>query len=444
MNLETARQIVQGLAGALKGLRLYNAQHPALVRQVQALMTALLSHSGGRDPVRLGVVEGVLFLGDHLFPPDQQAPQDLAELFEKLALEGVVFEPGVTPQDLLGFASLLSRGDVAGDALVDAVAAQGIQHIRPQPLKPREEEPEGKPRQVYGRAIKVMETIFHDVRLGKIPSSEEAMKAVKAMAQLTIADPHALFALSMLKDYDNYTFTHSVNVSVIALTVGRACGLDEEQLRILGLGGLLHDLGKLKVDVAIITKPGRLTDAEFEEIKRHPLTGSDLAKEMEGVTPEVVDIVLGHHLRYDRTGYPADARGHLFGSMTDMAAIADTYDALTTLRSYQRPVTPRKAVERLREIAGSVLHPEFTQKFIDSLGTYPVGTLVRLDSNEIALVVRVGAKDPDAVELKILQDGDGQRLDPPGRLELSGAEAVRIVAEVDPFVKGIDVISYFE
>jgi HD-GYP domain-containing protein (c-di-GMP phosphodiesterase class II) len=234
-----------------------------------------------------------------------------------------------------------------------------------------------------------------------------------------------------------------VNVSVIALAVGRSCGLTEEQLRILGFGSLLHDLGKLKIDVGIITKPGRLTDEEFEEIKRHPRTGADIVERMEGVTPEVVDIVLGHHFRYDRSGYPADLSAKKLSSMTFMAAIADTYDAVTTLRSYQRPMTPRNAIRRLRELTGTVLHPQFTENFIASLGTYPVGSLVRLDSNEIGLVVWVDTRDPDSVRLKILFDENGGRLADPLRLNLIGKDARRIVAEVDPFLKGVDVTEYF-
>jgi putative nucleotidyltransferase with HDIG domain len=289
-----------------------------------------------------------------------------------------------------------------------------------------------------------VDTIFQDVRLGKIPSSAEALNVVKSMAELTLSDPHALFALSMLKDYDNYTFTHSVNVSVIALAVGRSCGLTEEQLRILGFGSLLHDLGKLKIDVGIITKPGRLTDEEFEEIKRHPRTGADIVERMEGVTPEVVDIVLGHHFRYDRSGYPADLSAKKLSSMTFMAAIADTYDAVTTLRSYQRPMTPRNAIRRLRELTGTVLHPQFTENFIASLGTYPVGSLVRLDSNEIGLVVWVDTRDPDSVRLKILFDENGGRLADPLRLNLIGKDARRIVGEVDPFLKGVDITEHFD
>ncbi|MEJ2699989.1 MAG: HD domain-containing protein, partial [Desulfuromonadales bacterium] len=343
------------------------------------------------------------------------------------------------------FLDVLLAAEAKGEAFGEVLVDRNISHIRPVAVQTEETDTsEKRPRKVYGRALQVVDSIFRDVRLGKIPSSAEAMDVVKSMVQLTLAEPHALFALSMLKDYDNYTFTHSVNVSVIALAVGRACSLSEEKLRMLGLGGLLHDLGKLKIAREIITKPGRLNEEEFAEIRKHPGTGAEIAAAMEGVTEEVVQIVLGHHLGFDDRGYPPEARTGEKSPLVNMVAIADTYDAITTLRSYQRPVTPRRAVACLREISGTALHPEITERFIASLGTYPVGSLVRLDNNEIGLVVWVDTKDPDSVRLKILFDENGRRLEVPLRLDLPGPEAGRIVAEVDPFIKGVEVTDYFD
>lgn len=444
MKQELAKQVVQAFVGSLKGLRLYPVQHPVLAKQIQALLVALQSLSMGKNPVKIGVLDGALIVDEVLFAQDVQAADDLAQLLQELRLEGLQFEVGVAEAELRELLTLLHKGEARGEGVEAALHKRNVENIHLLRLDQQQQNEQAmEPREVYGRALKVMENIFSDVRMGKIPSSAEAVKVMSDMVKLTIAEPHALFALTMLKDYDNYTFTHSVNVSVLALAVGRACGLSEEQLRVLGLGGLLHDLGKLKVDVAIITKPGKLTEQEFEEIKKHPGTGAVMAQSMDGVTPEVIDIVLGHHLRYDRTGYPSDERGRAIGAMVYMAAIADTYDALTTLRSYQRATTPRKASEKLRELAGAVLHPEYVEKFIGSLGRYPVGTLIRLDSNEIGLVMKVGTNDPDAVKLKILFDANGARLSSPTAMELSGVETIRIVGEVDPFTKGVEVTDYF-
>jgi putative nucleotidyltransferase with HDIG domain len=445
MDPEILKQVVLTFSAAHKGLRLYPLRHPAIEKQVQNLFATLSSLFRHRPAVKVGLLDGTLFVEDLLLVEESPAADEIAGILNNYEIAGLEFHLGTTPDELRALLNLLYQGAPKGEAFAASIHKAGCQHIHTFTVDKSEEPPEEAPRKIYGRALRVVDRIFHDVRLGKIPSSAEALEVVRSMVQLTLAEPHALFALSMLKDYDNYTFTHSVNVSVIALAVGRACGLSEEQLRTLGLGGLLHDLGKLKIDLGIINKPGRLTDDEFAQITTHPRTGADLVKEMEGVTPEVIDIVLGHHLRYDREGYPADVRGHVFSPLIDMTAIADTYDAITTLRSYQRPSTPRKAVTRLREVvATGGLHPQYVEQFVASLGTYPVGSLVRLDTGEIGLVVWVDTRDPDSVQLKILIDQNGALLPEPRRLDLPGAESRRIIAEVDPFSKGIEVTDYLD
>jgi len=333
---------------------------------------------------------------------------------------------------------------MANNDFKNRLKSENVSRIVAISAEEEEEEDSGQPRKVYRKALKVVDQIFNDVRMGEIPSSTEALQVVKSMAQLTLTEPHALFALSMLKDYDNYTFTHSVNVSVISLAVGRACNQSEEQLRTLGLGGLLHDLGKLKIDLGIITKPGRLTDSEFEEIKLHPSYGADIISEMEGVTPEVMDIVLCHHTRFNRTGYPSMDGDKKLSPLVDMTAIADSYDAMTTLRSYQKPLTPRGAINRLKEISGTFLNPDYVTQFIDSLGPYPVGSLVRLDTNEIGLVTKVDAKDPSLADIKLIFDRRGDKVWD-GQIQfIRPDQQRRIVAEVDPVSKGLEVADFLD
>jgi len=444
MNQELSEQIVQGLAGAVKGLRLYPLTHPANGRHMDLLVDRLFTMLRGQDLVRMGLLEGSLFLEEVLFVDDNPAATEIIQLLKKFEIDGLEFVHGVTALELRHLLQVLNDGRARGDRFSQVLQAHGVRHIRPVLVKKDDDDDEHSPRVIYKRALAVVYRIFHDVRMGTIPASDAAMKTVKSMVHMTLTEPHALFAMSMLKDYDNYTFTHSVNVAVLALTVGRACGLNEERLRVLGLGALLHDIGKLKVDWQIINKPGQLTDAEFEQIKQHPVNGADIVRKMEGVTPEIVDIVIGHHLRFNREGYPADARGQAASPMVDMAAIADTYDAMTTLRSYQRPMTPKSAIARLEELSGSVLHPDFLSSFIHFLGPYPVGTLVRLTSNEIGLVFRLSTEQPDDLKLKILFDGQGEMLDEPIVEELSGKGLERITAEVDPFSKGIKVTDYLD
>ncbi len=443
MNIDEIKQVVQVLAAAIKGLRLYAVDHPATTKQVETLQNGLFSMLQHKKMIKMGLLEGTLFVEDHLFMQEFPAATELANLLENREILGFEFMAGLSASEIKSLLHLIHSGGGKGQDFADALVSQGVKKIRAIAADDDDDD-EQKPRKVYRKALKVVDQIFQDVRMGEIPSSEEAIKVVKDMAQLTMTEPHAMMALSMLKDYDNYTFTHSVNVSVLALAVGRACDISEEQLKTLGLGGLLHDLGKLRVDVNIITKPGRLTDAEFDAIKEHPGFGAEIIKEMEDVTPEVMQIVHGHHLRYDRTGYPQDASGNIVSPLVEMAAIADAYDAMTTLRSYQRPFTPRKAIARMKEISGSSLHPEFVTSFIESLGAYPVGSLVRLDNNEIGLVIKVDPQNTSLVDIKILYNPAGTMLEEPVMLQLRPNQPRKIVAEVDPHTKGIDVTDFFD
>ena len=443
MNVDEIRQVVQVLAAAIKGLRLYAVDHPATTKQVETLQNGLFGLLQHKKMIKMGVLEGTLFVEDHLFMQEFPAADEIVKLLESRELVGFEFMAGLSANEIQALLHLLHSGGGKGQDFVDALASQGAKRIRAVAAEDDDDDDQ-QPRKVYRKALKVVDQIFQDVRMGEIPSSDAAINVVKSMAQLTMTEPHAMMALSMLKDYDNYTFTHSVNVSVIALAVGRACNLTEEQLKTLGLGGLLHDLGKLRVDVDIITKPGRLTDAEFEAIKEHPSFGADIIKEMEDITPEVMQIVIGHHLRHDRSGYPAGAISDKISPLVEMTAIADAYDAMTTLRSYQRPFTPRRAIARLKEISGAALHPEFVMYFIDSLGAYPVGSLVRLDNNEIGLVTKVDPQDTSLVDLKIIFNPAGTLLEEPFKMQLNSNQARRIVAEVDPHTKGIDVTDFFD
>ncbi len=442
MNTDDIKQVIQVLAGAIKGLRLYAVDHPATTKQINTLQNGLFSLLQHRKQIKMGLLEGTLFVEDHLFMQEFPAAEEIAKQLESYELLGIEFMAGLSADEIQSLLHLLHVGGFKGQDFADALEKRGVKKIRA--VAAEDEDDDQQPRKVYRKALKVVDQIFQDVRMGEIPSSSEAINVVKSMAQMTINEPHAMLALSMLKDYDNYTFTHSVNVSVIALAVGRACKVSDEQLRTLGLGGLLHDLGKLRIDVNIITKPGRLTDSEFESIKRHPDFGADIIREMEDVTSEVMQIVLGHHLRYDRSGYPSDTAGNIVSPLVEMAAIADAYDAMTTLRSYQRPFTPRNAIARLKEISGTSLHPEYVQHFVESLGPYPVGSLVRLDNNEIGLVTKVDIKDPSLADIKILFDQAGTLLAEPFALQLHPSQPRSIVAEVDPHSKGIDVTDFFD
>jgi len=437
VDIEQIKRFVQEMGGAIQAMRLYPSGHPSVQRQLAGCLSALSAMLERQEEIKLGVTQEMLFCEDYLFSQPGPAVDQLARLLQPLPAAGFAFRQGVSSRELEGFFSLLTTDGWQQHGLEETLENAGVECIVAL------DDEEHDPHKIYARALHVVADVCQDVRLGKIPSSVEAMGVVRTMVGATLKNPFALLALSMIRDYDNYTFNHSVNVAVIAVAVGRACGASDEEMRILGMGGLLHDLGKLKIDNRIINKPGRLTQQEFALIKKHPEYGASIAEEMNGISPEAVDIVLGHHLNFSRSGYPDDARGRQLSHLVDMATIADSYDAMTTLRSYRRPASPRQAIAEMRKEAGASLHPEYLQMFIDSLGPYPVGTMLRLDNNEVGLVTLVDPEEPERMQLKILFDEVGSPTAEPDLVELHGSEQKRIITEVDPFLFGVDLADHF-
>ncbi len=424
------KQIPATLAAVLQGMRLYPGEHPQVRRQLEAVLDAMRPLLQQKGQLQLGFADGTLLVED--LPCLEQHPSilELSQKVRDCRLKGIRFFPGLDAAQLLELMTQLNKGN---SDIAEALDILGIDHIRVIPE-------EDTPREVYREALSVVESLYEDARLGRRPASSIAFNSVQKMVSSAISRPYALLAMTMLKDYDNYTFTHSVNVSVISLTIGRACNLPNDQLNLLGMGGMMHDLGKMTIDHAIITKPGQLSATERLEMMRHPEHGVEIVSKMNAIPPEVINIIHHHHLRFDRTGYPKDSRGCDISPLVDMVTIADTFDAMTTLRCYQKPFSPKKALDQLHQLSGSHLHPEYVEKFTSFLGPYPVGTLVRLKDGTIALVVDQNHQGENSLKLKpiITTEGQLQQNAP----ELNHPDGSQILAEVDPLLKGIQVEKY--
>jgi HD-GYP domain-containing protein (c-di-GMP phosphodiesterase class II) len=229
------------------------------------------------------------------------------------------------------------------------------------------------------------------------------------------------------------------------MALGASLGMDVMSVKSLGIAGELHDIGKTMISKQILNKPGKLSSDEFNEVKRHSELGNKIIREMDGLEPLIAQIVLGHHLRFNRCGYPEWAQKLPFNQMIDIIAIADTYDAITTLRVYQQPINPRSALNEMQKLAGTFLDGSLVARFIEMMGKYPVGTLVRLDTNEVAVIYRPNPLDEEAPMVKIMIESDGTRPGIPREqmlIEQDGARYAEIVAVVDPLLKNIDLSKF--
>jgi HD-GYP domain-containing protein (c-di-GMP phosphodiesterase class II) len=448
-DVKKVESAITHLCGAIKGRGLYPSGHPAILAPVSKAHQLLQAVLKVKDPVLLGVIDETLVLEGKAF---YDAPQPVGDVTTRLLerkIGGLVFRRGVTLNELLALLDVLAQEPQAVEAdggPQHALASRQVEHIETRSVVDEEEKNlERQAQEVYSGALAIVANVFHEIRLGRVPKAAEARKLVTRIGDLILRDRDVLLGLTMLKNYDDYTYNHSVNVCILCLALGERLTLDGEQLVQVGIAGLLHDIGKTSLCLELIRKPGKLTQQEFEEIKRHPQAGAKILKRMAGVHPEAVLAVLQHHLRYNRSGYPRLPDNVRASPLSYVVAIADTYDALTTVRSYQPQHQPRDALDVMAALAGADLHPDYLKIFVEMLGIYPVGTLVRLDSNEIALVVRMNPQYPTAPRVKLLFDAEGTRLAPPVELDLShvdprtGRPARSIVATVDPALKAVDV-----
>ncbi len=440
--------VLTHLSGAIKGRGLYPAGHPAVLAPVSKAHQLLQTVLKVKDPVVLGIVDETLVVEEK---PFYDAPPPVGEVATRLIereIGGLLFRRGVTLNEVLALLDVLTREPEAlkaGGGPRQALAGQQVEHIDVRQVSEGEDDIERQAQEAYADAIGVVTNVFQEVRLGRIPKAAEARKVVVQLGDLILKDRDVLLGLTMLKDYDNYTYNHSVNVCILCLSLGERLRLDQDQLVQVGIAGLLHDIGKTSVCLDLIRKPGKLSQQEFDEIKKHPTAGAKILKRMAGIHPEAVLAVLQHHLRYNRSGYPPIPEHVRVSPLSYIVAIADTYDALTTVRSYQPAHQPRDALDIMAALAGTDLAPDYLQAFVEMLGIYPVGTLVRLDSNEVGLVCRTNPGHPTAPRVKLLFDADGGRLDPPVEIDLStvdprtGQPQRQIVATVDPALKQVDV-----
>jgi len=226
-------------------------------------------------------------------------------------------------------------------------------------------------------------------RMGKIINTQKAKLLVAKLANNIIENADASMWLTNLKKRDEYTAIHSVNVCVLSLTFGRALGIKKGPLNELGLGALLHDMGKMHVPLEILNKPGKLDDKEFEIMKSHPVSGYQMLKKSKGLSVDTLDIVKSHHERTSGSGYPDGLKEKEIRYFTQIVAITDVYDAVTSDRVYHDGMTPHEALKNMYEWAPGNYNIELMQSFIRTIGIYPVGSVVELKTGHIGLVIKI-------------------------------------------------------
>jgi HD-GYP domain-containing protein (c-di-GMP phosphodiesterase class II) len=274
--------------------------------------------------------------------------------------------------------------------------------------------------------------------------------SVKSCVKSIVSNPNALLWLGRLRSKDNYIAEHCLNVGVLAIAFGRHLGMGRDELETLGMCGMLHDVGKLKVDQKILDKPARLTEAEFAEIKDHCRIGKDILSQDENIPQAVIEAAFGHHERMDGSGYPRGMAAESLNLYTRMISIVDTYDAITTNRCYDNSRPATEAMKILFSCRSTQFEPILVEKFIECLGIYPTGSMVELHSREVAVVIDSNKNSRLKPKVSIIFDEDKKFRTPlivdtsSESSDVSGRVIKRVLDENDYPIDLDKVFSYFK
>ena len=291
-------------------------------------------------------------------------------------------------------------------------------------------------------ANSLITNIMQDVRLGKQVEVERVTPMVDQMVSSIFRNQDAMLSLQRVRNRDQYTFEHSVSVAVLMVTFAKELGLPRETIQDIGVGAMLHDIGKIKVPDEILNKPGKLTDDEFAVMRNHVVYSAEILADTPGVSHTAIAVAAQHHERWDGSGYPHGLAGDKISTYGQMAAVVDVYDAITADRCYHKGQEPTAVLRKLLEWSQHHFNPTLVQQFIRCVGIYPVGTLVQLESGRLAVVTEAGEKGPLYPTVRAIYDMGKKDFLSPLEINLSNPTAQsgddRIVAFADPQQWGID------
>ena len=444
--MQLAEELLRRLAASLRSGQLYSKGHPLIARNLDGLGRAIEALHDLAPTIVIGIVADEVIVDDlPIGGGGTLAP--LVRRLRQIGIERIAIERGVQPAEISALADFVASS-APDEASADSFPT--LPHIRVGRVT-LGERVDGSTadmaafRRLYADAVQSAESLWDSARTEQQPDATIGRTVVDGLAQAVSQNRTALMALTALREYDNYTFTHMVNVSILTMAQARSLGVDGPLLREFGLAALMHDIGKVKTPLEILTKPAALTKEEFAIMKRHTIDGAEILRATPDVPALAPVVAFEHHLRTDGSGYPDVTRTSLnLGTM--LCSIADVYDAMRSQRLYQRSSPTDRILEVMRRNDGSEFDQHLVRRFAQLVGVYPVGNLVKLNTNEIAVVLNTHAPDPYRPNVRIVIDRHGARVTQPIDLHLwdvqdEGDLAPAIVGPVDPAEVGIDPLT---
>jgi HD-GYP domain-containing protein (c-di-GMP phosphodiesterase class II) len=447
-------RLIAAFHAAMQAAKLYPGANQAVVAaidELHAIASELLQQEG---VIEIRIANGCFFVNQARIPMNLAsfamfgAIERALARFESSAVEILAGVERVEWHPLL--AALMATHGGRGAAALDAMLKEaGLQHlrVRREANAPAPRERSDQAKRVYLRSVQVAREVLTSVRVGHAVNVRQVKRSVQAMVDQVLTNQTALVNMTTMRDYDEYTFMHSVNVGILCIVFGHKLGLDKRSLYEVGLCGLLHDLGKMRIDWRLVNKPGKLTEPEWAMMRMHPAEGLLALFETHGFADPPFRQMLAayeHHMKMDLSGYPRVRRARTPTLFTRLVSIVDTFDAVTSPRSYRaQPWAADEVLRNMRDEPNWGLDPVLVKAFIHATGIYPIGTLVRLSDGTTAVVAEQNPEHLDSPVVRLVLDAQGARITPPTTLDLAdtrdaSAPRISIVRSVEAGTCDID------
>jgi putative nucleotidyltransferase with HDIG domain len=459
--LEKAKIVFEQLAAVKRKMLLYPAQHPELLDGLKRLADSLNAILVEVGDITFAMHDDDLFIESELLIRESITYQQFIRECESMDIGAITFRAGIDDKEVESLVDALctDRQTLENEGGIEGrLRSRGVSHVvissssaeSSTTVEEGEEETKAA-KEVYNSAVTAVKDIMRSAKVGQSVNVAKVEKLVGSLTDALFTDHLNMLGLTVIKSYDETTFYHSVNTCILCLSLGNNLSLDRDKLGILGAAALLHDIGKVNIPKELTTKPLPLTSEEFEIMKRHPIEGAEILSQMPGMHKLSMVVAYEHHVGYDLSGYPKltnKDRPHLFSRIVQ---VADSYEAGTSIRPFKGSKLPDQVLAEMIRQSGRAFDPVIMKSFVHTLSIYPVGSVVLLDTGEIAVVFESNSEDLARPMVKIAVDEDGKSLDP-GSTEVvalsdtdkkDGPYTRSIIRVIDPWELGIDVVQFF-
>ncbi len=421
--IKSSMDVLNNLAIMLRTSQVHDPENVAVINQMEKVISLINNILDEEKIIQIDIVGEFFYINDSRVKYTVEYLLNFDFLMRELKKRGVgtiIFKNKLNIADIKLFTrSFISAGFSQEPFDIFSKMLTGLKNIIIARLKRVKEDESTDMRKIvkktYFNAVSFTKGVMNRLKTNEAVNVKKAKRIVESMVDLILEEEQLLIGMTAIKDYDEYTYHHSVNVSVLSIALGQRIGLNRKALNELGLASLFHDTGKVNVPHEILNKPTSFTEEEWSIIKRHPEWGVKALTRLKSLDPILIRsaiVAFEHHLNYDYTGYPKVKKTGSQDLYSRIVTIADQYDAMTSSRVYSRiPLPPDKALSILIERSGKQIDPLLLKFFINMVGVFPIGSLVYLNTGELGIVYQSNPLFVDRPRVRVLIDSRGLKTD---------------------------------